>query len=107
MVRIKPRYAWAVALMLSCACGGCAGNRSCDELACRDDAAITVEVRSLLNAHPALNPNSLYVQTRDHVVYLYGLVDTEMERRSAESIALGAKGAVQVVNLMGVNNGGW
>jgi hypothetical protein len=107
MTRIESRFTLPVALIMSCACCGCVDQAVCESPACQDDAAITAEVRSLLKAHPALNPTSLDVQTRRHVVYLYGLADTEMERRSAEDVARGAKGAVQVVNLMGVNNGGW
>jgi osmotically-inducible protein OsmY len=104
---IRLQYMLPVGVILMCACCGCAGIPACDTPACKDDAAISAEVRSLLHAQPALNPTSLDVQTRDRVVYLYGLVDTELERRSAEAVALGAHGAVRVVNLMGVNNGGW
>jgi osmotically-inducible protein OsmY len=107
MTRIKSRYALDLALILSGALSGCANYPTCNAPKCQDDAAITAEVRKLLGEHPALNPTSLDVHTWNHVVYLYGLVDTEMERRDAESVALNAKGAVRVINLMGVNNGGW
>jgi osmotically-inducible protein OsmY len=107
MIRIRMRFTLPVALLASCVCCGCASQAVCGTPACQEDAAITAEVRSLLNAHPALGPNSLDVKTRNHVVYLYGLVDTEMELRLAAQVAQGAKGATQVVNLLGLNNGGW
>jgi osmotically-inducible protein OsmY len=43
------------------------------------------------------------VQTRDHIVYLYGLVDTALERDMAESVALGTPGVVKVVNSIGIS----
>jgi len=43
-------------------------------------------------------PNLLHVQTLDHVVYLTGQVDTELERSMAESLALNVAGVKRVVN---------
>jgi osmotically-inducible protein OsmY len=45
------------------------------------------------------------VQTLDHVVYLNGLVDTDLERQLAESVAAGAKGVTRVVNSIGLSGG--
>src|ERR1039458_10128197 len=60
---------------------------------------------SPINQHPALEPaNILRVQTLDHVVYLNGLVDAELEREMAESVALEARGVAQVVNSIGLSN---
>jgi osmotically-inducible protein OsmY len=42
------------------------------------------------------------VQTLDHVVYLTGLVDTDLERQIAESVALEADGVSKVVNSIGL-----
>ncbi len=102
-MRIGAYVCWA-AMLLAGLCGGCAGSPPCDSAVCREDAATTAEVRSLLAAHPGITPPSLYVLTRAHVVYLYGIVDTEMERRTAGEVAREAKGGVQVVNLLGINN---
>ena len=44
------------------------------------------------------------MQTLDHVVYLNGLVDAELEREMAESVALEARGVAQVVNSIGLSN---
>jgi osmotically-inducible protein OsmY len=48
----------------------------------------------------------LTVQTLDGVVYLYGVVATDLVREEAESIALKAPGVKKVVNSLGVTNGG-
>jgi osmotically-inducible protein OsmY len=45
------------------------------------------------------------VQTLNHVVYLTGLVDTDLERQMAESVALEAKGVAKVVNSIGLSGG--
>jgi osmotically-inducible protein OsmY len=63
-------------------------------------------VRALFDQHPALEPpNLLEVQTLNHVVYLTGLVDTDLERQMAESVALEAKGVAKVVNSIGLSGG--
>jgi len=49
-------------------------------------------------------PNLIDVQTLDRVVYLYGLVDTDLERQLAESVARTAPGVVRVVDSIGLNN---
>jgi osmotically-inducible protein OsmY len=42
------------------------------------------------------------VQTFDHVVYLYGVLDTELERQIAEGAALEAPGVARVVNSIDI-----
>ena len=92
-------------LMLVATLSGCAAYRQCGFRGCPGDADITREVRSLLLEHPALRSSgAIDVQTWDHVVYLYGIVDTEMERRLLESVARTAPGVTQVVNLVGISN---
>jgi osmotically-inducible protein OsmY len=83
---------------------GCATYKKCGFRGCPGDAKITAEVRALFQQHPILEPpNLLTVQTLDHVVYLYGLVDTDYEREIAESVALQAPGAARVVNSIGIS----
>ena len=95
----------AFALTLAGALSGCAVYAKCGSGGCPGDAEVTSEVRALFSEYPVLAPGSVDVHTWDHVVYLYGLVNTEMERRMAESVAGEAAGAQRVVNLLGVNNG--
>jgi len=78
---------------------GCAVYGRCGLHGCPGDAEITTQVRALFNQHPALEPpNLLQVQTLDHVVYLYGMVDTGMESDLAVSIASAVPGVRQVQN---------
>lgn len=92
-------------LILASVLPGCAVYQKCGRSGCPGDAELTAEVRALLSRYPTLAPDSVDVRTWDHVVYLYGLVNTEYERRLAESLALEAAHARGVVNLLGVNNG--
>jgi osmotically-inducible protein OsmY len=101
---IQSHYTLPAGLILTCACCGCANFQACDAPACKDDAAISAQVRSLLAEHAALDPSSVHVETRNQVVYLYGIADTELEWQEAQAVAGAAKDAVRVVNLMGVNN---
>jgi osmotically-inducible protein OsmY len=45
------------------------------------------------------------VQTLDHVVYLSGVVDTDLERQMAESVAREAPGVAKVINSIGLSGG--
>ena len=92
------------AVLLAVALPGCAAYRKCGFEGCLSDANITAEVRALFQQHPILEPpNLLTVQTLDHVVYLYGLVDTDYEREIAELVALQAPGVAKVVNSIGIS----
>jgi osmotically-inducible protein OsmY len=69
-----------------------------------EDAKITAEVRGLFGHYPVLEPpNLIDVQTLHRIVYLYGTVDTELQRELAESVAREAQGAVKVVNAIGIS----
>ncbi len=105
--------AWIAPLLLATAGAGLAGcaavatYEKCGRAGCRGDAAITAEVRRLYRQHPAIEaPNLIDVQTLDGVVYLYGTVDTDMQRELATSVALEAGGVTRVVNAIGINNQG-
>jgi osmotically-inducible protein OsmY len=43
------------------------------------------------------------VQTLRRVVYLYGVVDTSLERELAETVALDTQGVSKVVNSIGLS----
>ena len=99
--------AWALALCIACALAACAPYEKCGFTGCPGDAQITADVRALFGRHPELGPSGLLsVQTLDGVVYLYGLVNTDLVRDQAESIALQARGVKKVVNSLGVTNAG-
>ncbi len=94
----------ASVVILAAGLCGCAAYRKCGAGGCQGDAAITAQVQMLFKQHAELEPpNLLDVQTMDHVVYLYGLVDTDYERQMAESVALQASGVRKVVNSIGLS----
>jgi osmotically-inducible protein OsmY len=96
----------AFTLVLAGALPGCAAYKKCGFGGCPGDAEITAEVRALFDQHPILQaPNLVEVQTLDHVVYLNGLVDTDLQRQTAESLALEARGVAKVVNSIGLTGG--
>jgi len=99
-----------VAAILACSLGGCANFdafRKCGYHGCAGDAAVTDEVRALLQQHPALGPpNQIYVNTEDRVVFLSGQVATELQRAIADEVALGAPGARRVVNNIALSYDG-
>jgi len=64
------------------------------------DAAITAEVKALLEQHPELRaPNVVYVQTLHRVVYLTGQVSTDLQRQTAEAAARRVAGRRVVNNI--------
>jgi osmotically-inducible protein OsmY len=106
MRRPNRLYALAFTLVLAGALPGCAAYKKCGFGGCPGDAEITAEVRALFDQHPILQaPNLVEVQTLDHVVYLNGLVDTDLQRQTAESLALEARGVAKVVNSIGLTGG--
>jgi osmotically-inducible protein OsmY len=103
----KSFCAAAVALVLAGALPGCAVYEKCGLGGCPGDAEITADVRALLDQHPGTAaPGAVSVQTLDGVVYLYGIVDTELMREQAGEIALQAAHVKKVVNSIGVLNAG-
>jgi osmotically-inducible protein OsmY len=95
----RPAYLVALAVLVTGTLSACAAYRKCGFTGCPGDANITANVQAQFRQHPALEPpNLLHVQTLDHVVYLTGQVDTELERSMAESLALNVAGVKRVVN---------
>jgi osmotically-inducible protein OsmY len=97
----------AVTVVLISALAGCATYRKCGFAGCPGDAKITHSVQTLMSKYPALQaPNLIRVQTTDHVVYLYGEVNTELERSTAESVARAVPGVTRVVDSISFDYGG-
>ena len=106
MTRPIHLYTLALVLVLTGTLPGCAAYKKCGFGGCPGDAEITAQVRALFDQYPALKPpNLLDVQTLDHVVYLNGVVDTDLERQMAESVADEVKGVTKVVNSIGLSGG--
>ena len=83
--------------------GGCAAYEKCGIGGCPGDAELAARVRAAFAEHAELQPpNLLTVQSVDHVVYLYGLVDTDFQQQMAGSLAHGVPGVTRVVNSIGL-----
>src|ERR1700722_6411460 len=90
----------AIALAMERAAAGAkaaVAQKKCAE--CSSDTKITTSIQALLDRHPELGPpHSVTARTRAGVVYLYGEVDSGLERETAESIAEEAPGVARVVD---------
>jgi osmotically-inducible protein OsmY len=69
-----------------------------------DDHYITDQIRTALYKNPSIASNDISVQTRNGVVYLRGLVDTNVERADIEALARGMDGVKQVVDSLELRN---
>ena len=69
-----------------------------------EDATITSQVKSAIAQNSALKADRVTVETRGGVVYLKGKVDTAMEQKELESVAMQTTGVKKVVNNTTVNN---
>jgi osmotically-inducible protein OsmY len=91
------------AVILTGVLPGCATNPTCGSTGCQGDAKITAAVQALFDTYPVLEPpNLLTVQTADRVVFLNGLVATDLQRDIAGDVALRAPGVAMVVNGIAV-----
>jgi osmotically-inducible protein OsmY len=107
MTRLKQHSALALVVILTGTVCACAVYRKCGIPGCPGDATITAGVQAQIEQYPALEaPNSVRVQTLDHVVYLSGQVDTDLERSIAESVAVQVAGVTRVVNSISLSYGG-
>jgi osmotically-inducible protein OsmY len=69
-----------------------------------DDGQINAEVREAITQHRDLGaPNQIYVQTRDHVVFLSGWVDNSLSADNAIEIAGKVPGVTRVVSTIAVD----
>lgn len=107
MKTLKLPAVLALGACLVSALAACAPFEKCGFAGCPGDAQITADVRALFDRHPELGPSGLLsVKTLDGVVYLNGVVVTDLVRDEAQSIAAQAHGVKKVVNSLGVTNAG-
>ena len=100
MKNLKPLCALACILALAGAISGCATDQSGDKMT---DGKITTAVRAQINQHPDVGPpDSVRVETREHVVYLTGFVSTGLMKQTAEDLARQTPGVTRVVNEIGI-----
>jgi osmotically-inducible protein OsmY len=71
------------------------------------DEQITAAVQARIAEFPSLlAPNEIRVQTLHKVVYLYGQVNTTVQRDVAESAASQVEGVQRVVDSIALSDGG-
>jgi len=98
-------HTFALGLIVAGALSGCATYGKCGIEGCAGDAKITANVQAQFAQHPELGaPNSIQVQTLDHVVYLNGLVSDGMDSQTAEAIAQQVPNVSRVVNSVAVSH---
>jgi osmotically-inducible protein OsmY len=103
--RTRKLCGWASGFILAVALAGCATYDKCGFGGCPGDAQLTDNVRTLFDQHPELGPpNSIQVQTANHVVFLSGMVAQGLQSSEAQSVALGAPGVTRVVNSISVTH---
>jgi osmotically-inducible protein OsmY len=103
----KPNRLYALTLVWLLAAGlqGCASFGKCDPESCTGDKKITADVYAVIKEHPEFGaPGSIRVQTINGVVYLNGLVETDFQRRSAESLVMQVANVKDVVDSLEVRN---
>lgn len=69
------------------------------------DAQISNEITAMYQQNATLRlPSGLRVQTLHRIVYLSGLVDTELQRQTAETIARAIPDVDRIVDSIAVTN---
>jgi osmotically-inducible protein OsmY len=105
MTNSKFGFGFPLAIALATASAAAVAHEKCESSGCSGDAKITTQVQTLLDRHADLGaPNSITAQTRAGVVYLYGEVNTGLERESAESLAEKTPGVARVVDSIFVSH---
>jgi len=107
MIKFTRFHALTLACLFAVGLSGCVGFGKCDPENCAGDAKITADVRGLIKQHRELGaPAAFRVQTINGIVYLYGTVDTDLERRSLENMVTQLPNVKDVVNSVDVRNVG-
>ena len=105
MMSSKLKFGFPLALVLATVSAAAVANEKCASAGCSGDTKITTKIQALLNRHPELgSPNSVTVQTRAGVVYLYGEVSAGLDRETAESLAEEIPGVARVVDSIFVSH---
>ena len=107
MKNIKQISTLALAAFLAASLAGCVGFGRCSPENCTTDKATLAELNQSLASHRELGaPAAIHAQVINGVAYLTGVVDTDLEVRRAESIALQVPGVRDVVNSLTPRNTG-
>jgi osmotically-inducible protein OsmY len=107
MKNTKRISAFTLAMVVSGAVSGCAGFGRCSPEYCASDKTTLAELNETLASHRELGaPAAIHSQVINGVAYITGVVDTDLEVRRAESIAMQVPGVKDVVNSLTTRNTG-
>ena|ERR1700732_5297895 len=100
-------YTLTLTILLAAGLSGCASFGKCDAQNCAGDAKITADVRALITEHREFGPPAgIRVQTINGVVYLNGLVDSDLERLNLGALVMRVPNVKDVVNSVDARNFG-
>jgi osmotically-inducible protein OsmY len=99
------RHLAVLALGATLSAAGCTYFK-CESGECTEDAGIRETVLKQIRARPSLSMFHIDVQTYKRDVYLYGMVDTELDRGRAEDIARAVPDVKHVYNALGLYGNG-
>ncbi len=104
---IASRRTTALAFAAALLGSACAELGMCPSTQCSDDARLRDQVLTQINHTGSLRVLKIDVQAHAHAVYLWGIVDTEVDRGMAEQVALAVPGVNRVYNglVLGGNPG--
>jgi len=105
--RFPALYVLVPAAIAASLLSACATYRKCGLTGCEGDARITASVETRLRENRAIEEWGIRVQTLDRVVYLYGLVDTSLERSIIEATVLEVPGVARVVDSIAIRGNTW
>jgi osmotically-inducible protein OsmY len=89
----------ALGLLLACILQGCAVFSKCSPENCAIDTQIKQDVNALFAEHAEFGPpGTIRVQSINKVVYLNGMVNSDLERQNAEALAYQIPNVKDVVN---------
>lgn len=89
-------------LALLAACTTYRAWQKCGLAGCPGDKEIAARIETALRSTPGISFWDIQVQSLDHVVYLYGLVDTDPERARIEEVASRVSGGLKIVDSISV-----
>jgi osmotically-inducible protein OsmY len=104
MTHLRRIVVFALELVLAGGLSACSALQTYEKCGagCPGDAQVTTQVTDALRNRPAIEFWNVNAQCLDGVVYLYGIVDTYLERSVIEQISVDASGGKKVVNSIAV-----
>ncbi len=88
----------ALSVLTACAA------ESCKDSPCSPDEKLAETVKVNIDKRPALLGDQLRVQAESGVVYLYGIVVSQLELYEVEDVAKTTPGVIRVVNMCTIEN---